>query len=246
MSVEDMASDGIVNSDATSMAISEGIAELPISERLISVAGEIFAKKGRQATVREICRAANCSIAAINYYFGDKNQLYLLCVRTACERKQKLFPLPDLGDADDPESAEKMLRSFLRVITSRMAAKSNLSWQNTLMLREVISPSEGVSEMLGTPFRRDFAALQSLLARLLGETLDSPALREQITTQIVARAMFLRTGKSLRKMFGIDSLANEDPVDYADTITDSILLQLEALRQRGISPPRPEERKSET
>ena len=85
--------------------------EQSTAERLVDVAGEIFVLKGRSATVREICSAAECSVAAINYYFGDKNQLYLQCVRTACEHKQKLFPLPTHIEQQDPE---QVMRSFLR------------------------------------------------------------------------------------------------------------------------------------
>ncbi len=215
-------------------------AEASTSERLVEVAGRIFAAKGRDATVREICREAGCSVAAINYYFGDKNHLYLLCVQTACERKQKLFPLPDPTEVTSGNAAT-LFREFLRKITSRIAAssddpKSSLNWQNQLMLREVLSPSEGVMEMLQKPFRKDFEKLDRLFDKLLGAELDEPHVREELLTQILSRCMFLKTGRNLRKMFGIDSNTNENPTDYADIICDSILLQINALRRvRGMT-----------
>ena len=46
-------------------------------DRLLEAACTIFADKGfRDATVAEICEAANANIAAVNYYFGDKEKLY--------------------------------------------------------------------------------------------------------------------------------------------------------------------------
>lgn len=212
-----------------------GTAEASTSERLVEVAGRIFASKGRDATVREICSEAECSIAAINYYFGDKNHLYLHCVQTACERKQKLFPLPEPTQVTTGNAAT-LFREFLRTITSRVAASSDdpnssLTWQNQLMLREVLTPSEGVLEMLQRPFRQDFEKLDRLFDKLLGDELGEPAIREELLTQILSRCMFLKTGRNLRKMFGIDSNTNENAHVYADTICDSILLQINALRR---------------
>lgn len=204
------------------------------AERLVEVAGRIFAAKGSDATVREICKEAGCSVAAVNYYFGDKNQLYQHCVQTACERKQKLFPLPDVREVTADE-APAALRSFLQAIASRIAASaepsdSSLAWQNTLMMREVLSPASGVMEMLKKPFAKDFMMLEQLVAKLLGEELNATEIREELLTQILSRCMFLKTGKNLRKMLSLDSNSNEDPQIYANRLCDSILLQIQALK----------------
>ncbi|MFN3189064.1 MAG: CerR family C-terminal domain-containing protein [Aureliella sp.] len=200
--------------------------EASAAERLISAAGEIFAAKGQHATVREICKAAGCSVAAINYHFGDKNQLYLTCVRTACERKQRLFPMPNVEEGSEPEA---LLRKFLRTIAQRMAAKSNVSWHNTLMLREVVSPSEGVAEFLSEAFRRDFAILLEIIGKLLGPEADSEARRQEFAVQILARCMFLRTGQNLLKILSIDQEMSSNPEQYADIVCDSMLHQFAFL-----------------
>ncbi len=216
-------------------------ADKSTAERLISVAGEIFAQKGHAATVREICTAAGCSVAAINYYFGDKQRLYVRCVEAACERKQRLFPVPqvdtveiDTVEIDDDEPSrcrlEELLREFLRAVARRVGSEANLPWQNTLVLREIITPSEQVSQRLGEYFRPDFQRLDRLLGEVLGKELDSLALRRSLATQILARTMFLRTGKNLRAMLGLDTDENEVPERMADEICDSILNQIQALR----------------
>ena len=45
-------------------------------ERLLDEAEALFAKKGFHAvTIREITQAAHCNLAAVNYYFGNKENL---------------------------------------------------------------------------------------------------------------------------------------------------------------------------
>lgn len=47
-------------------------------QRLLSAACEIFAEKGyRAATVCDLCTVAKANVAAVNYYFGSKQNLYL-------------------------------------------------------------------------------------------------------------------------------------------------------------------------
>src|SRR5438552_12326711 len=54
--------------------------------RLLEVAGQVFAEKGFDgATVREICQRADANIAAVNYYFRDKEKLYIEAVKSACQ-----------------------------------------------------------------------------------------------------------------------------------------------------------------
>ncbi len=197
---------------------------LPKPDRLIEIAGEIFAQRGFSATVRDICREAECSVAAINYYFGDKQRLYFRCVEAACERKERLFPLPKFA-ADAPPSHR--LQRFIEVMVRRILTEHNLSWQNTLMLREILSPTPGVEAMLQAHFRPGFSMLTALLGELL-ESVDSPELREQLAWQIVARCMFLRTGRHLHAILSQCPSSSVDSEKIAAEICSSILVQIDS------------------
>ena len=49
-----------------------------VRKRLLDTAEKLFAEKGFACTsVRDITREGHCNIAAINYYFGGKDKLYL-------------------------------------------------------------------------------------------------------------------------------------------------------------------------
>ncbi len=198
---------------------------LPKLDRLIEVAGEIFATQGFSATVREICKQAECSVAAINYYFGDKQRLYFRCVQAACEEKERLFPLPTY--TSDTSPAERLQR-FVEVMTKRILTARHMSWQNTLMLREILSPTPGVEEMLRTHFRPGFNLLTQVIGEVLGEV-DSVELREQFAWQVIARCMFLRTGRHLRAMLSDMTLKEGTDAEYATEICQSVLAQMALL-----------------
>ncbi len=65
-----------------------------LRQRLLNTAGEVFAEQGfRAATVRQITERAGVNLAAINYYFSDKAELYACVLREAhCKAMGCLVP----------------------------------------------------------------------------------------------------------------------------------------------------------
>ena len=61
--------------------------------KLLEAAGEEFAEKGFEgAKVRSICSRAGVNNAAVNYHFGDKEQLYVQAVLEAHRCGTELLP----------------------------------------------------------------------------------------------------------------------------------------------------------
>src|SRR5690349_16392003 len=104
--------------------------------RLLQAAGQVFAAKGFEAaTVREICRLANVgNIAAVNYYFRDKETLYREAVQHAYLCRLSSLPRPDWPP--DLTPADK-LRRFLRGMLAALLEGPDEPWQRQLMMREL-------------------------------------------------------------------------------------------------------------
>ncbi|MDF7807694.1 TetR/AcrR family transcriptional regulator [Pontiellaceae bacterium B12219] len=81
-------------------------------KRLIYAASKIFAEKGfHDATIAEICEAAEANIAAVNYHFGDKENLYREVWAFLFEKSALEHPLPTALPETEPE---RWLRNFIR------------------------------------------------------------------------------------------------------------------------------------
>ena len=84
-------------------------------QRLVDAAALLFANKGfEHVTVREICKASNANVAAVNYHFGDKAGLYRAVVTMAIEQMLETNELSQR--AGDGLSPEEQIRGFVRVI----------------------------------------------------------------------------------------------------------------------------------
>ena len=86
-------------------------------ERILDEAEALFAEKGFHAvTVREITRAARCNLAAVNYYFGNKRNLYLEVFRARwiprARRVQSSFR--DALSAEDEPSLAGIVNAIFR------------------------------------------------------------------------------------------------------------------------------------
>ncbi len=141
----------------------------PTKARLIEAAGEEFADKGfERATIRAISERAGTNIAAVNYHFGDKERLYEAAVLEAHECS-KAGALPSGTDLPPAER----LRIFVRqMLLSVMSDGRPSTWQDALMLRELIQPSAGADALVRESIGPRFAWLKGTLRDLAPEADD--------------------------------------------------------------------------
>lgn len=108
-------------------------------QKLLQAACEIFSAKGyRDATVAEICDAAGANIAAVNYHFGDKSNLYYACFTHLIALANRTYPQPD------PETAasEEWLCSFIHSRILNILDDGEAGLLPRLMYQEMGQPTD--------------------------------------------------------------------------------------------------------
>lgn len=168
--------------------------------RLLQVAGEVFAEKGFQAaTVREICaRAGVQNIAAINYYFGDKEKLYAQTLREAVQCRINEAPLA-AWPAGTPANVK--LQRFIHTLVERVVVtpQSTPRWYMQIMLRELSNPSPAGENLVREFIRPVYETLWAILR----EVLPADASQEKLhltAFSIVGQCMYHRLGRPVIRL----------------------------------------------
>ncbi len=134
-------------------------------DRIVDAAGEIFAQRGFDATtIRDICQQAGANVAAVNYYFGDKQRLYVEAVVRAHQWRMQQVRLPEWTD-DTP--AEQRLHDFINTFLRRVKSGPNDTWHTKLIMREVGNPTAACAELVQSSIRPQFEILSQILRELL-------------------------------------------------------------------------------
>ena len=187
-------------------------------DRLLQAAGELFAEKGFEGTtVREICQRAGAgNIAAVNYYFRDKERLYIEAVKSACLRQAEHFPFPDWPAGTAPEIK---LRDFIAVLLNRMQGHDSCPWARKLFLRELAHPTAACTEFVQRVVRPNAELLGRILADLLPKVPE--AKRRLIAFSIVGQCFFHRFAQPIvAQLVGEEELRSYDSTLLAEHITD--------------------------
>jgi TetR/AcrR family transcriptional regulator, regulator of cefoperazone and chloramphenicol sensitivity len=144
-------------------------------ERIAEAAGEIFAERGFDGTtVRDICQRAGANIAAVNYYFGDKQRLYVEAVVRAHRWRMEQAPLPEWTDATP---AETKLADFITTFIRRVRSGPEDTWHTKLVMREMAHPTAACAELVQSSIRPQFEILLSILCELLPPDVSAERLR---------------------------------------------------------------------
>ena len=202
----------------------------PTKQKILFAAGPIFAKRGyRGATVREICDAAQVNLASINYYFGDKQQLYIDAVVQARQMRAKQVPFPKWDGYVEPE---EKLRDFIALLLNRTGAMNTAPWQVQLLIREVLQPTEACRKLVEEYFRPFLEILMSIIDEILSKRLPDQQ-RLQVAFSIIGQCMYYRFAGDVAQMIvedkGFDDYFDIDQLTHH--ITEFSLGALSRIRE---------------
>jgi AcrR family transcriptional regulator len=140
---------------------------------IIEAAGQLFAERGyADATSKAICERARTNIAAVNYYFGSRDGLYLALLREVHKRVMSMRFLQEI--ADSPLPAEDKLGVFLEGLVTAIVDAS--SWHTRLWARELLAPSPLLSQVMREEALPKFQVLSGIVGEITGLKPGTPAL----------------------------------------------------------------------
>ncbi|MDF3127623.1 CerR family C-terminal domain-containing protein [Kiritimatiellaeota bacterium B1221] len=144
-------------------------------ERLVDAASEIFSMKGyRETTVAEICEAADANIAAVNYHFGDKLNLYREVWSYLFEEEARRQPLTE--DYEEP-GVETWLRVYLRSRIENILDNGFAGRLPRLLHREMGEHTELHEEIFITYLKPHHELVTAAIKQLLGSACTGDQLK---------------------------------------------------------------------
>ena len=164
--------------------------KIPMATRrdLLEAAADVFAQAGyRAATVRQICRKARANVAAVNYHFGDKEELYKAVLketyRSAIQKYPADFGLPPKA------TPEQRLRAFVHSFLRRIFSPGPSARHGKLMAREMIEPTGALDAIVKDEMRPMAVILTGIVTDLLAPKSDEET-RRLCAMSVVSQVLF--------------------------------------------------------
>jgi AcrR family transcriptional regulator len=204
-------------------------------EKILEAACKVFAEKGyRDATHAEICRRAGVNVAAVNYYFASKENLYRSVFEHLTQKVERLYPLD--GGLPGTSSPERRLHAFIHAHLSRVFDPELLGDLHRIHMAELFDPTGLLEELLGRQLARYREHVQRILRELLGPEVSQRDV-EWCEMSIVAQCFIGAPGppgKGPRDIFKLEA-AGVDRL--ADHILRFSLAGVKAIRRKGAELP---------
>ena len=196
-------------------------------QRLLEAALEVFAEQGfQQASTRDICKRSGANVAAVNYHFGSKAELYRMVLT---EPLRCMFEAT--APMDDPAlPLVEALRCFYQVRVPATHSARQVDLIVRLITREQLDPSGEFPPALKTDgIAPHHQRLVNLLQRHLQLAVaDAELLR--LTFSLVAISMPYIHGRPMIEHFAPQLL--EDAPATVEHLTRQALAMVDSERQR--------------
>lgn len=147
--------------------------------RLLVAAEQLFAAHGLAATsIRDLARTAGVNVAAVNYYFGNKENLYLETLRKAF---QQTDVMPNHFESIHQQAQAKLtplvarqaIKEFIRLFMQTLFASEESQRHACLMAREISDPSPAldviIAEFILPKHKMLMALLEQAQPKLMGK-----------------------------------------------------------------------------
>ena len=172
-------------------------------ERILDKAEALFALKGYDAvSVREITGAANCNLAAVNYHFGNKKNLYLEVFRSRwlprADSIKKCFQ--ESLKASGPLTSSAVVQSLARAFLEGPFSEEERKRHHQLISSELAKPTEAFKMIADQALRPMFDSLFEDLRRVLPDDIEEEKLVLNIFS-VLAMVLYFNFARKLISSF---------------------------------------------
>jgi AcrR family transcriptional regulator len=190
-------------------------------ERILDEAEALFAGNGYHAvSVREITRAARCNLAAVNYHFGNKQNLYLEVFRSRwlprASRLHRNFreSLKNNGNL----SPNAVVRSLARAFLEGPMSDEERTRHHKLIFGEFAQPTQAFELVADQVLKPLFTNLMTDLKAAMPDTIQDRQMALNAFS-ILAMVLYFNLARPLITSF----LDGHDDIDFKDRLIDHIV-----------------------
>ncbi len=205
--------------------------------RLLAAASQLFAERGfHRTTARDIAARAGVNLAAGNYHYGSKKELYLEVLRAqfaetraVLQRRGALRPASELSRLSRADLVA-VLQARAEVMLDMLIGPPP-GLHGTLMQREMTDPSEALPVIVKEFIRPMKQEMEEIITQLAPDLRQADI--ERCAFSVIAQALFFRfTMPATLKMWGLRAYPRGLARQVAEHITEFSLGGLDRVARR--------------
>jgi AcrR family transcriptional regulator len=191
--------------------------------RVLRAAGALFAERGfHGTTMRDIAARAGANVASGHYHFGSKRDLYVAVLRATFAEVRDMLARGGV-QVDDARLARMRPAEVEALMTKRLELMlGNLlgpppSLHGTLMMREMLDPSDALPIVIAEFIQPMIAEMASLVRRQAPQLDDRTVVWS--VSSIMGQALFYRlTRPATLRILGLDEFTPTYTAELASHI----------------------------
>jgi TetR/AcrR family transcriptional regulator, regulator of cefoperazone and chloramphenicol sensitivity len=201
-------------------------------QRLIAAGARLFAERGfKKVTVRQICKAADANIAAVNYHFRNKLGLYTEVARAAIDVMRMRVEAVMRGQ--EGRTVRDALQLYIRALLEQLAGQGHESWIHKLMTHEMTDPTPALDLIVEEGIRPRLRDLSKLVSELMQCPVDDERVGRCVASIRGQCLVYLPNPVSSRLILGRQGLTGDQLDQIAAHITEFSMAGICAVGRLG-------------
>ena len=205
------------------------------SQRLLEAATQVFAEQGyRNARIRDICKRAQANVAAVNYHYRDKEQLYRAVIENAFFSLRDDDPIP--RSVIDQGIVEQQLYVFVRSLLGQLLTEGQSAVYAKLVARELVDPTSALDQVIDKGIAPQIELLCGMIRSHVGRNCSEQAIRRSATS-ILGQCLFYYFARPVIDRLQIEHDLSPAGIDgIAKHITQFTRAALSSIPTSDVSP----------